>query len=126
MFIPSLLLLLSSISSLPSESVVSGKNFSESEEIMENQHRALTLTSQENGKMTEIIVTAQTDNPVQVSYKLAVAGDSSTRHSGSTRLSPGTDQVLSRVRIARAERWCATLDVKQGDGLAYRLTNGPC
>lgn len=96
------------------------------EQIMVNQHRALSMTTQDNGDTTEIIVTAKTDDPVQVSYKLAVAGKSSTRHSGSTRLSSGPEQVISRVRITRDKDWCATLDVKQGDGLSYRLTNGPC
>ena len=108
------------------DSAVDSLMDSKMEQAMENEHHALSLNAHEKGKMVEIVVSAQSADAVDVSYELAVAGTSSTRHKGSTRLESGADRVLSRVSIPQHVNWCAVLDVKQGDGSSYTLKQGVC
>lgn len=96
------------------------------EDSMNNQFRTIKMTSKHNGDNVEIIVTGQSPDPVSVNYKLEVSGQSTTRHSGSTRLAAGDKQTLSRVRVSTAKRWCAVLQVEQSNGVNYRLTDGMC
>lgn len=93
---------------------------------MNNQYRTLSMKSEQNDGNVEIIVTGQSEAPLDVSYKLEVAGQSVTRHSGSTRLLTAQPQTLSRVKVSTGERWCATLRVEQSNGVNYRLTEGMC
>jgi len=96
------------------------------EQAMQDEQQAVRLSAHKEGEMVEIIVSGQSTDPMEVSYDLAVAGASSTRHKGSTRLESGSEKVLSRVRIPQHDKWCATLDVTQGDGTSYRLEQGGC
>jgi hypothetical protein len=96
------------------------------EDNMNNQFRTLKMSSKQNEGNVEITVIGLSPDPVLVSYKLEVSGQSTTRHSGSTRLSAGDRQILSRVRVSAQQRWCATLQVEQSNGVQYRLTDGTC
>jgi hypothetical protein len=93
---------------------------------MNEQRRVLTLESQTRDGTAELIVFAQSNTPVAVRYELVVEGDSVTRHAGATRVLPGDQHMLSRVRVTSKSSWCASLKVHQDDGMDYRLSEGSC
>lgn len=96
------------------------------EKAMHQQHRALSLSTVPMGDdMVEIVLTAATNEPMQVRYNVELVGRSCTRHSGATRIMPGERQTLSRLRT-REPAWCVTVQVEQSDGLRYRLVEGTC
>ncbi len=93
---------------------------------MNEQRRVLTLESQTHNGMAELTIFAHSITPVAVRYELVVEGDSVTRHAGATRVLPGDQHMLSRVRINSNSHWCASLKVRQDDGMEYRLVEGSC
>lgn len=87
--------------------------------------QALKLERETRSGEVEIRVIGHSDNAVEVSYHLDVKGNSTTRHSGRTRLKPGVEATLSRVKVSTDGDWCATLEVEQGED-RYTLEEGSC
>ncbi len=87
--------------------------------------QALKLEKEALPGAVEIKVMGHSENAVDVSYRLSVTGNSTTRHAGKTRLSPGVEAVLSRVKISADGDWCAVLEVEE-EGRLYTLTQGMC
>lgn len=87
--------------------------------------QALKLERETRSGEVEIRVIGHSANAVEVSYHLDVKGNSTTRHSGRTRLKPGVEATLSRVKVSTSGDWCATLEVEQGDD-RYTLEEGSC
>ncbi|MGB7407504.1 MAG: curli-like amyloid fiber formation chaperone CsgH [Pontixanthobacter sp.] len=94
--------------------------------IMAEQQYVLAMAADEADGVIEITVTAASAKPVGVIYTLTVEGDSTTRHSGSTRITGAAPSVISRVNIRSEGNWCATLNVEQDNGATYTLSEGPC
>ena len=99
---------------------------SEENEMAVKSNRALLLRTREKGDMAEIEVIANSSDVMNVTYKLNVFGRNTTRHSGSTKVYPDAEMLLSRVRVAAEEHWCAKLEVKQDNGLSYQLESDGC
>ncbi|MEL7198804.1 MAG: curli-like amyloid fiber formation chaperone CsgH [Pseudomonadota bacterium] len=87
--------------------------------------QALKLEKEALSGAVEIRVLGHSSNAVDVSYTLSVTGNSTTRHAGKTRLSPGVEATLSRVKISTDGDWCAVLEVEE-QGRSYTLTKGMC
>lgn len=88
--------------------------------------QVLWMDSNIDSGMAEIIVRSNASVPMRVEYELSVEGNNRTHHKGATTVMPGEGHILSRVRVSNNSAWCATLDVKQDDGLQYRLSEGGC
>ncbi|MEL7188838.1 MAG: curli-like amyloid fiber formation chaperone CsgH [Pseudomonadota bacterium] len=97
----------------------------EQEEAAMGTAKALKLERKIREGEVEFRVIGLSESAVEVSYKLDVKGNSTTRHSGRTRLSPGVEATLSRVKVATNGDWCAILEVEQGSD-RYTLKDGNC
>ena len=90
------------------------------------QRPALALSISEFDDRIELELIA--DSPVEqhVDYTIELVGASRAKHRGSTQLSAGSSQVLSRLNANYDESWCATVDVKEASGQSYTLVAGDC
>ena len=92
----------------------------------DEQRPALALSVVEHHDRIELELIA--DSPVEqhVDYTIELVGASRAKHRGSTQLSAGSSQVLSRLNANYDESWCATVDVKEASGQSYTLVAGDC
>jgi len=109
-----------------SENAVPISERNEGNEMTAISNRALALRTEEIGGMAEIAVIAKSNDIMNVTYKLNVFGENTTRHSASTKIYPDTEMLLSKVRISAEKHWCARLEVKQDNGLTYQVESGEC
>lgn len=88
--------------------------------------RALSLEVEEGAGAVAIHLVAQSPVRQKVAYTATLTGSSRSRHSGATTIPAGERQVLSRMRTAFVDGWCAEVEVEEETGAPYRLTAGDC
>lgn len=88
--------------------------------------RAISLNVIETAGSVEIEVIADSAVTQQIDFTAELTGSSNARHSSSTSVAAGNRQVLSRMKAAGSETWCAKVEVKEASGANYTLTAGDC
>ena len=100
---------------------------SETVGMTDTETRRIHMETNLVGDAVQITLIGETPTSMVAEYDLEVTGSSRTRHRGKSELSAGEPTVLSRVKVATNDGgWCAVLDVRQSDGLAYREQAGDC
>lgn len=93
---------------------------------MTDEAHALTLDVQATNGVIEVQLIGLSPRAQAVSYALEVTGQSTSRHRGSTTLTPGTRAVLSTMRTQVADNWCVKLVAEDAGSAPYEITRGPC
>lgn len=88
--------------------------------------RAISLNVIEEAGTVEIQVIANSQVAQQVEFTAELSGASNSRHHSNTSLAAGNRQVLSRMKIAGSDTWCAKVDVSESSGASYTLNAGDC
>lgn len=87
---------------------------------------ALTLEVQARDGMLEVRLVGLSPRAQAVRYTLEVTGASTSRHSGATTLTAGTEAVLSTMRTSASADWCVKLEAQDEGGAPYAITRGAC
>lgn len=93
---------------------------------MSDTPRALSLDVETRDGMLEVRLTGLSDRAQGVSYSLEVTGTSTSRHRGATRLTAGTEAVLSTMRTSAGDDWCVKLVAEEEGRAPYEITRGTC
>ena len=96
------------------------------ESAMAEDTHALALDVSEKADLVEVLLRANSPHAQTVEYTLEVTGNSSSTHRGKTALQANTPAVLTTVRTAKNESWCARLVVTEQGREPYELTRGSC
>lgn len=88
--------------------------------------RALTLDVDDRDGMIEVRLIGLSDRTQAVRYSLEISGTSTSRHRGSTKLTAGTQAVLSTMRTAAGDNWCVKLVAEEEGRAPYEVTHGTC
>ncbi len=87
---------------------------------------ALSLDVETRDGMLEVRLVGLSAEAQEVRYTLEVKGNSTSRHSGATKLAAGTRAVLSTMRTSAGADWCVRLEAQDADGAPYAVTRGTC
>lgn len=88
--------------------------------------RAISLNVIESAGQVEIEVIANSPVTQQIDIKASLTGASNSNHNSNTSVAAGNRQVLSRMKMAGSDTWCAKVDVTEASGANYTLTAGDC
>ena len=91
-----------------------------------NTDGSMDLMIENRGELIEIRLVGSAEEPLRVEYELVVEGPSKTVHHGKSTLSGGREQILSTVKIAASDEFCAKLHVVEEGGREYALQRGTC